>query len=175
MKNWFSIFFFVFGTLLGEDLMKAKELNVKGVSLLNTNPSEALTLFKEAMGLDSKTPDYPSNAGVALLNQKNYNEAISFFNKALEISPNHTSAHFNLGVCYQAMGDNQKSVQAYAKAVSLNPEMPEAYFNLGLVYSRLNNKKMAITNYQKFLKVANPSTMSKPIQDANNRIKQLSE
>lgn len=157
-----------------ETMLTANELNQKGVSLISSDPEEAIRLFKAAGELDPKFPDYANNVGVVKLNQGKIEEAIGFFETSVKKQPNYHRGYYNLGISYQKLGNFSKAIEYYQKALSLG-ESPEVIFNLALVNEKSGNKKSAVEYYKKFLSMTNKEQFPGPYQDAEIRIKDLSK
>lgn len=172
IRYGFVFYLMVLATgLLANNRQKAMQLNYSGVQILQANPQKAISLFQKAYHLDGTVPNYPNNAGVAFLNQKEYKKALTYFQKSTQISSSYGRGYYNQGVCHQAMRNHSEAVKAYTKALKYQ-QTPQTYFNLALVYGRLGNRQQTIHNYKEFLKIATPS-MAKPIRDARARIKKL--
>lgn len=153
-------------------IKKAKSYNKVGVGLLNNEPEKAFKAFKQAMEIDPRIPDYPNNAGVALLNQKKYKESIPYFQKSVEITEKYTRGHYNLGVAYQNSDQYAKAIEAYSKAIKLSPKAAEIYYNLAMSYEKKGDKKQAVATYKKFISLATPNRAS-IIEDAKKKIQAL--
>lgn len=126
------------------------------------------------MQVTAATYTEANNKGVALLKEKKFEEALAYFKKSAELKPDFALAYYNQGVSYQAMDDYKTAVLAYQKARSLNPNDAKIYFNLALVQSKSGDKQGALENYKKFIEIAPPEKMAKPIEDAKVRIQVLS-
>ncbi|TGL64211.1 tetratricopeptide repeat protein [Leptospira sarikeiensis] len=155
-----------------EDKIKASELNMQGIQLLQQKRNEsAREYFQKAADTDPSTGEYPNNVGVTYLNDGKLELALKYFTKASEVEPSLPRPFYNLGVVYQALREDEKAATSYEKAVSLSPNA-ESYFNLGIVYSRLGNKTKAIQSYEKFINIA-PKEYVGPIKDAKEKIAAL--
>ena len=153
-------------------IAKAKKYNKVGVGLLKKEPEKALQAFRKAMKIDPRLPDYPNNAGVALLQQKRFQEAIPYFQKSVAIQKKYTRGHYNLGVAYQNAKLYHKAIPAYHKAIQLSPKSAEIYFNLAISYEKSGDKQQALRFYRKFIATA-PPRRANIVKDAKKKIQEL--
>ncbi|MEM7180143.1 MAG: tetratricopeptide repeat protein [Spirochaetota bacterium] len=151
---------------------KAKNYNKVGVALLKKEPEKALQAFRKAMQIDPRIPDYPNNAGVALLQQKKFQEAIPYFQKSVVLQKKYARGHYNLGVAYQNAKLYHKAIPSYHKAIQLSPKSSEIYFNLAISYEKSGDKRQALRFYRKFVATASPRRAN-IIQDAKKKIEEL--
>ncbi len=75
------------------------------------NAAEALTAWREVMGLAPTDPQAPYSAGLVLLNQLHRpQEAVAYFRLALQLNPADHIAAVNLAEAYQKLGMRQQAI-----------------------------------------------------------------
>jgi protein O-mannosyl-transferase len=93
------------------------------------------------------------NAGLALLDAKQYGEALDALNKAALVAPYEPNVFDGLGRTYTALGETTKAIENFKRAIELDPQMFESLNNLGNVYSELGDIKAAEEYYKTSLAV----------------------
>jgi hypothetical protein len=114
----------------------------------------------------AKPPSVPratalDNAGVRLMQQKNYEAAIAKFEEAAQLNASDPALANNAGFAYYKLGRNEDSLYWYKKAIEIDPSRAVAYLNLGDAYAKLDRNAEARQAYTKYLELA-PDSKSAP-------------
>jgi tetratricopeptide (TPR) repeat protein len=136
---------------------------------------EAEKAFRDAVDLDSGSPDAQFGLGNVYMRQGQLPAAETAYRAAVNISPDMSSAHLNLGVVYYQMEQLSKAEEEFAQALYLlaavriqskqyaeaekllnqakviQPDLAEVYYGLGAVYKLQGKKTEAIAAFEKFL------------------------
>lgn len=122
-----------------------------------SDPQQAISLFKKSIQLDPNGEQAHFQLGMVLMRQKNYAAAIESYEKVIEINPEFPDTFFNLGFIYALSKDYVRAEQMYARVVELKPKyLDEALFNLALVQSKLDKKDECLANLEKAVQI-NPN------------------
>lgn len=115
----------------------------------NSDLSNAIDNFCEAIKLDSTIPRIYCCLGLALWEKDFINESIVALEKAVEIAPEYDTALNNLGVVYlDGVGNVEESLGYFSKAIKANPNYALAYYNKGRAFQALGNNSEAANFYQ---------------------------
>ncbi len=129
-------------------------------NLRKKDPQEAISLFKKALLLDSRSVRGHFQLGLVLTGQKDYSTAIESYQKAIALNPEFPDTFFNLGFIYAISKNYAGAEEMYARTVALKPVyLDEALFNLALVQGKQDKKSQSIANLKKALAV-NPKNKS---------------
>ncbi len=122
-----------------------------------SDPEQAITLFKKSIQLEPNSEQAHFQLGMVLMKQKNYAAAIESYEKVIEINPEFPDTFFNLGFIYALSKDYVRAEKMYARVVELGPTyLDEALFNLALVQNKLDKKKECLANLERAVQV-NPN------------------
>ena len=83
--------------------------------MLDNADNAAISLAKEAAGLDSLNPGTVNRYAYVLYYAGRYDEAISVSNTVLALDPNSVGAYSRIGFCYASKKEYKKALQAWAK------------------------------------------------------------
>ena len=98
--------------------MKYKE----GRSILEGEDSEAaMTLFGQAVYLDSSVPEYHYYYGIALLKNRKIKDAEASIRRAISLSPENAQYMSELGHIYLKLGFRTRARNTFEKALKLDP------------------------------------------------------
>jgi Tfp pilus assembly protein PilF len=104
---------------------KLQQLFTEGSALLQVgNAAEALSCFRDALGIAPSNPTLLLYAGTALHDLKQYDEAISAYQTALQASPDMGELHNNLGNSLLALGRFDEAEESLSRAADLLPQSP---------------------------------------------------
>ena len=107
----------------------AEEYNAKGYGLyLEGETKEAKQLFKKAIKLAPRDPNYYYNLGLCYCVEHNYGRAKDYFKKTLEIRPNASPAIIYYAYCIVKTAKNQ--AVAIEKACREIGKIPERHFDV---------------------------------------------
>ncbi|MEP5340566.1 MAG: tetratricopeptide repeat protein [Algibacter sp.] len=95
-----------------------------------TDPKEQISLFSQAIEIDSKNLDAYFYRGLAKFNIGEYNTAILDFTKVIFYKPD-ADSYYNRANSKFNLEDYQGALEDYTKATELDPELIDAYYNLG--------------------------------------------
>lgn len=110
--------------------------------------SNAQSLYKKALRMDSSCLEAHIKLGKIYLRQKDLKYALKHCEKAVKLNSSNSEARNNLGFCYLNLGRIHESVVHLEVAVALCPEFPKAHNNLGNAYRKLSNNSEAIHHYE---------------------------
>jgi tetratricopeptide (TPR) repeat protein len=133
-----------------------------------TDPEQAIGLFKKALQFDPYRVQAWFQLGMIFLKQKNYTAAVENYEKVIEIDPQLPDAFFNLGFINALLKDYVKAEEMYTQVVELNPSyLDEAFFNLALIQRKLGKDDESLANIKKAIQI-NPKNES-----AQNYLKKM--
>jgi len=137
--------------------LEAWELNNKGLSLAHLGlHQEAITCYREALGINPNYAEVHNNMGVAYSDQGKIDEAVREYREALRINPNLDKPHLNLGNAYSDQGKIDEAVREYREALSINPNDAMAHSNLGNAYKAQGKLDEAVRECREALSI-NPN------------------
>lgn len=120
-----------------EEQMQAAQLNRRGLEYYHKgNFLTAYHNFKSAFERVSDNPEYPNNAGMALLQLGRVDEARDFFLKAIDLNDSVAIYHLNLGLAILQAGRLDEAAGAFQAAIERDRLFFDAHAQLGLVYFR---------------------------------------
>jgi predicted TPR repeat methyltransferase len=129
--------------LLGEALRRNALsfdcLCLRGRALLRLHRHrDALSSFKDALGIRPNSIEALSNEAIAYLELQEFDQALAAFDAIFAIDPNHAASWSNRGNVLVAMRRFDDAVASYDHALALRPDFPEARDNrkyaLGMSY-----------------------------------------
>lgn len=83
---------------------------------------EAITVYKQIMGIDSSYAYSYYNMGYIKLTVENQADtALILFNKAIKHNPTYAEAYFNRGYCKEILGKSALAATDYQQCLTLNP------------------------------------------------------
>src|ERR1039457_2240669 len=118
------------------------------------NHTEAVRLFREALGQNSLVPEIWNNLGIALFTSGQRKDSIVVFRQAISIAPSLAEAHNNLGLALAEIGKLDEGLIACREAVAVNPLYAEGYNTLETILMRLGREREALTNFIKACKLS---------------------
>jgi len=125
-------------------------LHLLGVALCEQNKfAQAVEYITLATQINSKSPLFYSNLGVAYRGLKLNREALQAFNTALLLNPQYPEALNNRGLCYAESGQLDKALKDYQAAVQLDSNYAYAHNNLGLLYKEQHDWPAALASYDR--------------------------
>jgi cytochrome c-type biogenesis protein CcmH/NrfG len=135
----------------------AKALIEKARQVIEANPSEAVSLLGQAIGVDQKCATAYHELGRVYTKLKDFPKAIEAYLKAADLDPKFPDTFFNLGYIYTATKEYPKAEEMYTQAVKLEPSyLDDVLFNLAFVQNRRGKKQDAIGNLGRALQI-NPN------------------
>lgn len=117
----------------------------------NRNWSSAYALWSNAARIRPEFWAAHYNAGLALLEAKQYSEARDALNSAAAVAPGEPTIFDALGRTYTAMGETSKAVESFKHAIEIDPQMFESLNNLGNVYFNSGDYRSAERYYKSSL------------------------
>ena len=112
---------------------KASEKKVAGNEAFKRGDyDDAISLYSEAIDLDSSNHVYWANRAAAHLGKDNFEAARDDCVKALEIDPTYAKATIRLAKALSGLGDTSQALEALLKAISLAGQESGAKKNVGL-------------------------------------------
>ena len=156
---------------------------------------KAINCFKKSIKID---PNYSSayyNIASIFHKMGKFEIAKNYYENAIKIKPNYAEAYNNLGILFKKLGESQKAKNCYENAIRINPKFSDAYNNLGVYFTDLGKIENAIYNYAEafihnpknndaklnlindltFYTVNKSNSISNPIIDANNALKEANQ
>lgn len=104
------------------DTVRAESLTRRSADLIESNPSEAERLLRDALTADLFHGPAHNNLGVIYLNAGKLYEAAGEFEWARKLMPGHPDPRLNLGLALERGGRVNEAMDAYRAALSLAPE-----------------------------------------------------
>jgi predicted O-linked N-acetylglucosamine transferase (SPINDLY family) len=108
----------------------------------------AITLIRQAVGLNPADARYYSNLGLAQEALGKLQEAEASYEQAIRLQPDLADAHDNLANTLRRQGRLERAVTQCREALRLRPGFPEAHSNLGNILLDLGKLDEAVTHYR---------------------------
>jgi tetratricopeptide (TPR) repeat protein len=112
---------------------------------------EALTLYRQALGLDSRYPEAHNNLGNLLAALGHKTQAVEQYRLALRARPGYAEAHNNLGILLADRGQWRQALEQYELALEAKPDFPEACNDLANALANLDRRPDAVRFYEQAL------------------------
>jgi tetratricopeptide (TPR) repeat protein len=109
---------------------------------------EAITHYREAVGLKPDYVDAHINLGVALAETGEKERAMEHYRQAVELEPDNFEAQYNLGNALFEGGEPEEAAAHLREAIRLFPYHAEAHFNLGVVLLAQGKLDQAAAEYR---------------------------
>jgi tetratricopeptide (TPR) repeat protein len=90
-----------------------------------TNPEQALTLLRKAVGLNSDIRIAYVDLGAVLAQRQQYADAVTALQRAVELDPTQPDAHYRLGRVYGSMGNAVAAQKEFARVRELHEKADE--------------------------------------------------
>jgi tetratricopeptide (TPR) repeat protein len=119
--------------------------------LQDRKAGQALPLLQIALQAQPRSPEIPSNLGVAFREMARGEEAATHFRQALAINPTFVDALLNLGDVLRAQGNNESALDCYEKAASQKPNDVYVLRNLGVALWRMGRRDDAHAKFRRAL------------------------
>jgi len=129
---------------------EAEKLNLDALKLARAKKFEqAIALWKQAISLNSKDPDFQYNMGLAHLELKHFKQGLDRCLEVVRICPVYYRAYFVLGSIYSKLRQFEDSQLYLKKGLLFQDNNVLALVNLGAVYSVLRKYEEAIMTFEK--------------------------
>lgn len=100
--------------------------------------NEALTIYEQALALDTDNPDIYNGLSIVHASQHQYDLALLLINQAIQLAPLSSYLYNNLGFIYLSLQKYTEAAGAFERAVRLDPQNVTARRNLDLSYEKLH-------------------------------------
>ena len=141
---------------------KTKYMGLHAVLISIDNPSEAITLYNNALAIDPNNLFILNNIGQLYLDSQNYSSAKTIYNRIIEVSKNNKTkpavrslGYSNLGVINLLETNYIEALKYFNKALHINQKyqlnlgMATQYTNIALTYEKLKKIDKACVNYRR--------------------------
>jgi tetratricopeptide (TPR) repeat protein len=119
----------------------AEELYTKGLTLEDTDPQAARSLYEAALKADPNHLEARINLGRLLHMDGRLAEAEQVYRFGGQAEP---FLVFNLAVLLEDLGREPEAIVAYREALALDPQFADAHFNLARLYERARDPKASL-------------------------------
>lgn len=129
------------------DTARAEQLNRKAADLLDSDPTQAEQLLREALTADLYHGPAHNNLGVLYLSQGLLYEAAGEFEWARKLLPGHPDPRLNLALTLERAGRVDEALAAYDAALDVYPghiQTMQALARLQLRSARPDNRTAAL-------------------------------
>jgi tetratricopeptide (TPR) repeat protein len=117
-------------------------------SLRSGDPESALREAKAAGAPNPNNPVAHLNAGIVLVQMRNFDAAKAEFQASMRSKPDYALAYVSLGSLLDDLHDFNGAAEQYKKALTLNPNDPNVHYNLGIAYGNKGDYASAIREYR---------------------------
>jgi tetratricopeptide (TPR) repeat protein len=159
----------------GQQKQMAQYAIAQAATLMTSNKNKAITLFKQALGMDPQNTTAYSYLGQLYLAKGDNTDAINTYKKLVSImsasassyttaatspsaststTPTLQTAYVSLGNAYLQNKQYSDSEKAFKKAEQLNPRDPVAPYTLGQQYLTQGNLSGALAQFEKTQKIS---------------------
>jgi VWFA-related protein len=139
-----AVFLAVAMPMRAQDGADAKDLLTRGAALVDTKPSDAIRLLREALQLNPELPGLHYQLGLAYHAIGDEADAEAEFRAAVDRAPDSAAAHNYLGIALFHRGGAPGAVTEFQAAAKLAPNDPNAHFNLGEALARTGDSVGAL-------------------------------
>ena len=115
---------------------EAEALNRRGADLIQSDPTEAEKLLRDALTKDIFFGPAHNNLGVVYLAQGKLYEAANEFEWARKLLPGNPDPRINLALCMERAGRTEEARQAYDSALEVAPESLAAMQGAAVLVAR---------------------------------------
>ncbi len=112
----------------------------------------AVTLYRQALQLNTQAPELWNNLGVALRKTGQRPAAVTAYRKAIALAPQFAEAYSNLSVVEAEQGNLKGALASARQAVKLDAANPVALLNVAFVLEQQEAWKPAATTYSGYMK-----------------------
>jgi predicted O-linked N-acetylglucosamine transferase (SPINDLY family) len=120
-----------------------------GLALQRGDPSAALALLTQAIGVNPNHAASHYNRGNALMALERYADASESYDQAIRIKPRYAAAYNNRGAALRKLGRLAPAAESFEIAFTLRPDDAEAYNHHGMAMMELGRTEAAIKSYDK--------------------------
>lgn len=132
-------------------IRQSNVLTAKAETLLESDDHDgAITLFREALGLNSANSEAASGLSEALVakglteaDETGDESALAYFEEAAKLDPRNEIAFLKMGEIHDAADRTGDAILHFEKALDIDPEISAIYFPLGLAYAITGNDEKA--------------------------------
>lgn len=112
--------------ITGKDKISSKQeaeslKNQGNAQLVAKQYKDAISLYSQAIDLDSENPVYYSNRAAAYSQSGDHQLAVNDCEAAIGIDSQYSKAYSRLGLAYYSLGKYQEAIDAYKKVLELDP------------------------------------------------------
>jgi tetratricopeptide (TPR) repeat protein len=125
-----------------------------GRTILQVNHwKNAVTLFENAVRIDSENSLAHNNLGTALYARGDVERAVFHFREALRIEPGYVAALTNLATVLSIQGQTEEAVRHFEEALSIDPKYAVAHYHLGILYKKQRKINAAYAHFAEAIKI----------------------
>lgn len=132
-----------------------EQLFERALDLEDTEPREALNLYRRCVALDDAFVEAYVNGARLLQQSRDFAAAEAMYRNPACLR--HAHAQFNLGVLLEDTDRHIEAVQCYLTVVELDPDFAEAHFNLARLYEIQGNQPHTIRHLSRYRTLAGVS------------------
>jgi len=135
-------------------VLEAFQLSNKALSLSRLGfMGEALSLYEQALLMDSDNEKTWLNKGILLIRIGRSNDGLRCLDHALSLNPEYAYAWANKGAEYVQAGRSQEALAFLDKAIKIDPLLEEAWLNRGMALRDLDRGEDALRSYDQALEI----------------------
>ena len=136
--------------ILAADPRHADSLHLRGlIALQNGRADLAVSLIRQAIGINAGEALYHANLGSALWKQAHAGAAIAAYRQAIALKPDYLKAYLNLALVCLKTGQPQEADVALRGLLARKPDSPDAYDALGTARKQQGLLDDAISCYRR--------------------------
>jgi hypothetical protein len=140
--------------MVGQPVVSAHALFARAVELEETQPEQACTVYRQAIGADPQLAAAYSNLGRLLHERKQLAEAEAVYRECLARCAPDDSLFFNLALLLEDLDREGEAVRAYQAAIELNHDLAEAHYNLALLHEAAGRAQDAIRHLSAYRRLS---------------------
>jgi tetratricopeptide (TPR) repeat protein len=130
-----------------------EQLFERALQLEDSEPAQALTLYRQCMALDDTFVEACVNGARLLQQGGDFAAAEAMYR--MPACLRHPHALFNLGVLLEDTDRQLEAVQCYLTVIELDPDFAEAHYNLARLYEIQGNHPHTIRHLSRYRTLAN--------------------
>ncbi|HRX15186.1 MAG TPA: tetratricopeptide repeat protein [Spirochaetota bacterium] len=132
----------------GEDISDTAAINFSSKMLRQGEVEVALSILNKKIKAGTDNPLIFYNAGVVLLNKREYSKAVELFSESIRLDPS-VSALNNRAFCYTTLNESKKAIDDYTAILEIDENQAASYLRRGQLYFNIGDFKSAKVDLEK--------------------------
>jgi tetratricopeptide (TPR) repeat protein len=144
-----------------------------GASYRSEDPARSLDLYRRAVEIEPKNPDYATGYAAALVQARRFGEAAVILQRVISAAPGNYLAHANLATALYELKQFAAALPEYEWMLKSKPDLIVADFFIATAHDKLGEFPEALAAYETFLARADAKTNELEIEKVKLRLPSL--